>query len=140
MAATAQSMELILVNPQQGRHATIVVTGWLWRLLSLCLVGAPVVLGCLGYQLAVGAPAAKASLTVQPGAEAVSGPLTATGADTDARGSPVPDHPAAHGSAPTAFLTAAPAIPALPPSGDARIVYAHGRTVDPAAYQRRSHH
>jgi murein DD-endopeptidase MepM/ murein hydrolase activator NlpD len=46
-------MKLILVNQRYGNSRTIVIKGWLKGLLSLCLLGAPVALGYLGYQLAV---------------------------------------------------------------------------------------
>ncbi|HBN14590.1 MAG TPA: hypothetical protein DD407_06075, partial [Pseudohongiella sp.] len=46
-------MKLILVNQRYGHSRTIVIRGWLKGLLSLCLLGAPVALGYLGYQLAV---------------------------------------------------------------------------------------
>lgn len=46
-------MKLILVNQRYGNSRTIVIKGWLKGLLSLCLLGAPVALGYLGYHLAV---------------------------------------------------------------------------------------
>lgn len=46
-------MKLILVDQRHGHSKTIVLKGWLKGLLSLCLLGAPVALGYLGYQFAV---------------------------------------------------------------------------------------
>lgn len=46
-------MKLILINQRYGNSRTIVIKGWLKGLLSLCLLGAPVALGYLGYHLAV---------------------------------------------------------------------------------------
>ncbi len=46
-------MKVILVNERYGHTRTIVLKGWLKGLLSVCLLGAPVALGYLGYQLAV---------------------------------------------------------------------------------------
>lgn len=46
-------MKLILVNQRYGHTRTIVIRGWMKGLLSLCLLGAPVALGYLGYELAL---------------------------------------------------------------------------------------
>lgn len=46
-------MKLILVNQRYGHTRTIVIRGWMKGLLSLCLIGAPVALGYLGYELAL---------------------------------------------------------------------------------------
>ncbi len=46
-------MKIILVDQRHGRSRTIVLRGWLKSVLSLCLLGAPVALGFLGYQLAI---------------------------------------------------------------------------------------
>ncbi|MCB1671567.1 MAG: M23 family metallopeptidase [Gammaproteobacteria bacterium] len=46
-------MKIILVDQRHGRSRTIVLKGWLKSILSLCLLGAPVALGFLGYQLAI---------------------------------------------------------------------------------------
>ncbi len=46
-------MKLILVNQRYGHSRTIVIKGWLKGLLSLCLLGAPVALGYMGYHLAL---------------------------------------------------------------------------------------
>lgn len=46
-------MKIILVDQRHGRSRTIVLKGWLKSALSLCLLGAPVALGFLGYQLAI---------------------------------------------------------------------------------------
>jgi hypothetical protein len=46
-------MKLILVNQRYGHTRTIVIRGWMKGLLSVCLLGAPLALACLGYELAV---------------------------------------------------------------------------------------
>ena len=46
-------MKLILVNQRHGHTKTIVIKGWVKGLLSVCLLGAPVALGYIGYQLAI---------------------------------------------------------------------------------------
>jgi len=45
-------MKLILVDQQHGHTKTIVLKGWMKGFLSLCLLGAPVALGYVGFQLA----------------------------------------------------------------------------------------
>jgi hypothetical protein len=56
-------MKLILVNQRYGHTRTIVIRGWMKGLLSLCLLGAPVALGYLGYELAL-ADAGGSSLVI----------------------------------------------------------------------------
>lgn len=46
-------MKVILVDQRHGHTRTIVLKGWLKGLLSICILGAPVALGYLGYQVAV---------------------------------------------------------------------------------------
>lgn len=46
-------MKIILVDQRHGRSRTIVLKGWVRAALSICLLGAPVALGFLGYQLAI---------------------------------------------------------------------------------------
>ena len=46
-------MKLILVNQRHGHTRTVILKGWMKGLLSICLLGAPVALGYLGYQLAI---------------------------------------------------------------------------------------
>jgi murein DD-endopeptidase MepM/ murein hydrolase activator NlpD len=46
-------MKLILVDQCHGHTRTIVLKGWLKGLLSLCILGAPVAFGYIGYQFAV---------------------------------------------------------------------------------------
>ncbi|MBT8147299.1 MAG: peptidoglycan DD-metalloendopeptidase family protein [Gammaproteobacteria bacterium] len=46
-------MKIILVDQRHGRSRTIVLKGWIKTALSVCLLGAPVALGFLGYQLAI---------------------------------------------------------------------------------------
>jgi len=42
-------MKVILVDQRHGHTRTIVLKGWLKGLLSLCILGAPVAFGYLGY-------------------------------------------------------------------------------------------
>ncbi|MDT8427725.1 MAG: M23 family metallopeptidase [Pseudomonadales bacterium] len=46
-------MKVIVINERHGQSKTIVLKGWLKGLLSVCLLGAPVALGYLGYHLAL---------------------------------------------------------------------------------------
>ncbi|MEC7606716.1 MAG: M23 family metallopeptidase [Pseudomonadota bacterium] len=46
-------MKLILVNQRHGHTRTVILKGWMKGFLSICLLGAPVALGYLGYQLAI---------------------------------------------------------------------------------------
>jgi hypothetical protein len=46
-------MKVILVDQRHGHTRTIVLKGWLKGLLSLCILGAPVAFGYLGYQVSV---------------------------------------------------------------------------------------
>lgn len=46
-------MKLILVDQRHGQTRTIVLKGWLKGLLSICILGAPVAFGYLGYEFAV---------------------------------------------------------------------------------------
>ncbi len=46
-------MKLILVDQRHGHTRTIVLKGWLKGLLTLCMLGAPVAFGYMGYQFAV---------------------------------------------------------------------------------------
>ncbi len=46
-------MKVILVDQRHGHTRTLVLSGWLKGLLSVCILGAPVAFGYFGYQLAV---------------------------------------------------------------------------------------
>jgi len=46
-------MKVILVDRRHGHTRTVVLSGWLKGLLSICILGAPVAFGYLGYQFAV---------------------------------------------------------------------------------------
>ena len=46
-------MKLIIVNQRHANTKTIILKGWVKGLLSVCLLGAPVALGYIGYQLAI---------------------------------------------------------------------------------------
>lgn len=56
-------MKVILVDQHHGHTRTIVLKGWLKGLLSLCILGAPVALGYLGYQVAVSGNGQQYTLT-----------------------------------------------------------------------------
>lgn len=143
-------MKVILVNERLGHTRTYVIKGWLKGVLSLCLLGAPVALGYLGYQLSL----------------QQTGPGEATPYDAavhhSLRGTPKPaevrlsEHddvsPVAvlapssadgpNGEAGSGMLlpvslqpsTVTPSRYAVQPS---RSLFRHGRSIDPATYQRR---
>jgi murein DD-endopeptidase MepM/ murein hydrolase activator NlpD len=46
-------MKVILVDQRHGHTRTVVLSGWLKGLLSICILGAPVAFGYFGYQFAV---------------------------------------------------------------------------------------
>lgn len=142
-------MKVILVNERLGHTRTYVIKGWLKGVLSLCLLGAPVALGYLGYQLSLqqsgsggavsydaavhhssrGPKPAEVQLSGRDNASpvavlAVSSADSQPGATDSNKISPVDLRPSA----------AAPLHYAVQPS---RHLFRHGRSVDPASYQRR---
>lgn len=56
-------MKVIFVDQRHGHTRTIVLKGWLKGLLSLCILGAPVAFGYLGYQVAVSGNGQQYTLT-----------------------------------------------------------------------------
>ena len=131
-------MKVILVNEHLGLTRTFVIRGWLRGVLSLCLLGAPVVLGHLGYQLSLQNDAAPLDAPVQQAAsdEAASGDValvmeSVRHTDRAEADAPVAPAQAAGISAPEYnTLLVVRATPSL-------LSYRHGRSVDPASYQRR---
>lgn len=133
-------MKVILVNEHLGLTRTFVIRGWLRGVLSLCLLGAPVVLGHLGYQL-----------SLQPDAAPLDAPVQQTSRDAAASQDVAividsvghPERADTETVAP-ARQTAAHSAMRYHPFRVERVVlspvaYRHGRPVDPASYQRRVH-
>jgi hypothetical protein len=132
-------MKLILVNQRYGHTRTIVIRGWMKGFLSLCLLGAPVALGYLGYELAL-ADAGGSSLVSQKSPVAADEFISGKHAEQQAQQLP--------GSAQTSGfeLDDAPTIGAEPehlndsrafvPSHSSPIFIAHG---GPSAYISQSH-
>ncbi len=138
-------MKVILVNERLGHTRTYVIRGWLKGVLSLCLLGAPVALGYMGYQLSF-----QTGVTCDaPVQQSVRGCDTVAGAHRSEGGL----------SGPTVGRWAGPAqephnvILALTPGQGqlllasrlavltvdrpARASYRHGRLIDSATYLRR---
>lgn len=145
-------MKLILVNQRYGHTRTIVIRGWMKGFLSLCLMGAPVALGYLGYELAF-ADAGSSSLVTQESAvapdEFIRGGQPVVLVD---QGSDVSDRYAADLAsdslsdlrpmvASVSSLIATPHIEAITAHSPGQLAsFQHGRIVDPASYVRRTLH
>jgi hypothetical protein len=151
-------MKLILVNQRYGHTRTIVIRGWMKGFLSLCLMGAPVALGYLGYELAF-ADAGSSSLVSQESAlasdefirgdqtDAYAGqdfasveeaPLSAD-ALFDAVNLGLPEPAPIHLNDRQVLLAyQSSLLPALP--ADAVAAFQHGRIIDPASYVHRTLH
>lgn len=142
-------MKVILVNERLGHTRTYVIKGWLKGVLSLCLLGAPVALGYLGYQLSL--QQAESGEAVSCDA-AVHHSLRGTTRPAEVRLSECDDASLVAVLAPSSAdgpscgadssllaidlqpSTAAPSPYAVQPS---RSLFRHGRSIDPATYQRR---
>lgn len=137
-------MKVILVNERLGHTRTYVIKGWLKGVLSLCLLGAPVALGYLGYQLSLqqagseeaavhhslkGAPK---TAEMQWSADDTASPVTVFVQP------PTDSHTVTSGGmmsvAARSPSTAVPLRYAVQPE---RHRFRHGRSIDPATYQRR---
>ncbi|MEX1196673.1 MAG: hypothetical protein WEB57_02270 [Pseudohongiellaceae bacterium] len=144
-------MKVILVNERLGHTRTYVIKGWLKGVLSLCLLGAPVALGYLGYQLSLQqtgpGQAAPYDAAVHHSLRGAPGPAELQLSDRDAV-VPVPVAPRSAGDwssgladsrmIPVAALKLSTAAPAAHyPVQPARHLFRNGRSVDPASYQRR---
>lgn len=148
-------MKVILTNQRLGHTRTFVIRGWLKGLLSLCLLGAPVALGYLGYQLSVqsGEPFLSATESGSPHT-LVSGSQVLL---SDGRRAPDAQAPGrTHALAAPRGTAADPVLPvsvrsaalaprrqsaSLPLEGSALrapVTFRHGRVIDPAAYRFRS--
>lgn len=145
-------MKLILVNQRYGHTRTIVIRGWMKGFLSLCLMGAPVALGYLGYELAF-ADAGSSSLVSQESAvapdEFIRGDQPVVLVD---QGSDFSDtYPADLASdytsdlrpvvAAVSTLIAVPHIEDITAHSPGQLAsFQHGRIVDPASYVHRTLH
>lgn len=146
-------MKLILVNQRYGHTRTIVIRGWMKGLLSLCLLGAPVALGYLGYELALADNSGNVMVSqeARPATDALPGnnsrhllPSYQSALAGQAAG--------ATRSTDNSFyaVVAAAGIGSLllQPAGSlfrkkpvrVRPAFAHGRLVDPAMYFSHTHH
>lgn len=144
-------MKLILVNQRYGHTRTIVIRGWMKGLLSLCLLGSPVALGYLGYELALADGGSNALVSQETG-PLTSAPVSeseqlddvepavlvpASGADAQSRKSV-----SAEGLFYISGLAAGINPPSLLAVQDTPLyshaltlaVFLHGRLVDPAIY------
>lgn len=146
-------MKLILVNQRYGHTRTIVIRGWMKGLLSLCLLGAPVALGYLGYELALADNNPNALVSQEATVssdEFISSPQRAM---LPVYHSGLSEHSAGNTRAQDNFhqtlaLAASMLVPlaTLAPAFSAqynthtRAVFAHGRLLDPAVYSSRALH
>lgn len=131
-------MKVILVNEHLGLTRTFVIRGWLRGVLSLCLLGAPVVLGHLGYQLSLQNDAAPLDAPVQQASsdEAASGDVALVMESvryTERAEADTPVTPVRADGIFTPEHRILPVVRATP----SPLSYRHGRSVDPASYQRR---
>lgn len=145
-------MKLILVNQRYGHTRTIVIRGWMKGFLSLCLMGAPVALGYLGYELAF-ADAGSSSLVSQESAvaadEFIRGDQQVLLVDqgSDFSDSYPADLASEHSSdlrpmvAAVSSLISTPHINVISLHSPEQLVsFQHGRIVDPASYIHRTLH
>jgi hypothetical protein len=124
-------MRVILIHQSRGLTRTFVIKGWLQGLLSLCLLAAPVALGCLGYQLSIQHnEQAYAQQSQVKGEAAALEELALLKIGAQAPDVWPPDLPPSIWQLPKLRHPGlrAGAIPALPG-------YRHGRVIDPATYQ-----
>lgn len=146
-------MKLILVNQRHGHTRTIVIRGWMKGLLSLCLLGAPVALGYLGYELALADSGSNALVSQE--AKVASDEFIsrdhhallpaylstfAEGSSGPARSSDSYYHALAIAAgviSPLAQLASRLSIRHHPQT---RAVFAHGRLIDPAVYSSHTRH
>ena len=145
-------MKLILVNQRYGHTRTIVIRGWMKGLLSLCLMGAPVALGYLGYELAFADAGSSSVVSQESGVTADEftlhdHPVTIAGAGAGVE-ERVPAEPASDLSfeiratlASAISLLVIPHFNALSVRSPGRPAsFRHGRIVDPASYLHRTLH
>ncbi|MDO8909674.1 MAG: hypothetical protein Q7W55_14375 [Pseudohongiella sp.] len=146
-------MKLILVNQRYGHKRTIVIRGWMKGLLSLCLLGAPVALGYLGYELALadGNPNALVSQEAAVSSDEFisshhSAVLPASQpAYTENAAGTVRSSESVHYALTAAASVVNPLVQLVADiSGkydtQTLLVFAHGRLIDPAVYFRHTLH
>lgn len=145
-------MKLILVNQRYGHTRTIVIRGWMKGLLSLCLLGAPVALGYLGYELALADNSGNVMVSqeARPATDALPGnnsrhllPSYQSSLAGQAAGATrSTDHPFyAVVAAGIGSLLSQPAANLFrKKTVRVRSAFAHGRLIDPAMYFSHSHH
>jgi hypothetical protein len=141
-------MRVILVNKRYGHTQTYVIKGWLKGLLSLCLLGAPVALGYLGYQLSVQsgdqiyAQQQHASSHTSPALAGTATPVeeasaALAGADSEHSASaPAETDETIKSDLPRQFVLVPPATPEQLSQtvGSTLRTFRHGRIIDPVAY------
>lgn len=140
-------MKLILVNQRYGHTRTIVIRGWMKGLLSVCLLGAPLALACLGYELAVAdsSPNAVHSQNrvaadefIQSHENACADCLAYVLFDDNIEGAG--NYPCYADLCSAALLAVQPEAAAVLPAqhqespSAPQAVYSHGRLIDPARY------
>lgn len=141
-------MKLILVNQRYGHTRTIVIRGWMKGLLSLCLLGAPLALAYLGYELALAD--SSPNTVVSQNASVAEGDTQAwrdsTCADCmdyvlfDDAVEQAANHPCFNDNGPANLLVSqyelaeSASTHVSLPSPIPLAVYPHGRPVDPARY------
>lgn len=152
-------MKVLLINERGGHSRPIVIRGWLKGLLSLCLLGAPVALGCLGVQLAVAqdeqsyiqetpeSPGKTPEGSSARAAESDAGPVPVSVANARLRlladfliSADISDwceHTASGPFPGQPLLTEVPQRHS--PSSSTRKLYKHGRQIDPARYLSRTY-
>ena len=145
-------MKLILVNQRYGHTRTIVIRGWMKGLLSLCLLGAPVALGYLGYELAL---ADSSNALVSQESKVASDKFISHDhhallpAHQSARADSSDGSPHNQENFYQTLVVAASVIsplfqqivrPSIAHPGQSLAVFAHGRLIDPAVYSSHTHH
>lgn len=140
-------MRVILVNQRYGHTQTYVIKGWLKGLLSLCLLGAPVALGYLGYQLSVEQgehvyAQQHASSHTAPLASATDTASGTSAGSTDGHGIAAPELTVEDTLSTPWTVSLARITPLQQPRPVATTVrtFRHGRIMDPATYLARIGH
>jgi hypothetical protein len=146
-------MKLILVNQRYGHTRTIVIRGWMKGLLSLCLLGAPVALGYLGYELALAdnnsnvlvrqEAAVSSDEFISSQHQAVLPASHASFAEAGAgnvRSTENYHHALTIASGIVSLLAQLAAAISSKHDAQTLSVFAHGRLIDPAVYFRHTHH
>lgn len=146
-------MKLILVNQRYGHTRTIVIRGWMKGLLSLCLLGAPVALGYLGYELALAENTSNVLVSQEAKVSSDEFISSVHHAVLPAYQSAFPEHPVGNVRSTENFHHAlAIAASVISPlfqlvenltikyHAQTLAVFVHGRLIDPAVYFRHTRH